>query len=94
MIYDYSRVTGAHDTFLDYTDLFTLNLRHDDVQESDMRWDEILQTKRKIPPNDVLESLYKLRIRESDQLRNVLELYDLQVHQKISKRGYPKLKKW
>ena len=31
----------------------------------------------KIPPDDVLESLYKLRIRESDQLKTVLELYDM-----------------
>ena len=33
MIYEYFRVTGAHDTVLDYTDLFTLTLRNDDVQE-------------------------------------------------------------
>ena len=32
----------------------------------------------KIPPDDVLESLYKLRIRESEQLQTVLELYDYQ----------------
>ena len=36
------------------------------------------------PSNDVLESMYKLRIRESDQLKTVLELYDMEVHQKIS----------
>ena len=39
---------------------------------------------RKIPPDDVLESLYKLSIRESDQLKTVLELYDMDIHQKIS----------
>ena len=48
----------------------------------------------KIPPNDVLESLFKLRIRESDQLKSVLELYDLQIHQKISKQDYQNLKRW
>ena len=31
MIYDYFRVTGAHDTVLDYADLFTITLRNDDV---------------------------------------------------------------
>ena len=36
----------------------------------------------KIPPDDDLESLYKLRIRESDQLKTVLELYDMEIHQK------------
>ena len=29
----------------------------------------------KIPPDDILEGLYKLRIRESDKLKTVLELY-------------------
>ena len=45
----------------------------------------------KIPPDDVLESLYKLRIRESDQLKTVLEMYDMEIHQKISMPTYQKL---
>ena len=46
----------------------------------------------KVPPNDFLESLYKLRICESDQLKTVLELHDMEKHQKISKPEYQKLK--
>ena len=46
----------------------------------------------KSPSDDVLESLYKLRIRESDQLKTVLELYDMEIHQKISMPNYQKLK--
>ena len=46
----------------------------------------------KIPPDDPLESLYKLRIRESDQLKNKLELYDMEIHQKISMPNCQKLK--
>ena len=42
----------------------------------------------KIPPDDILESLYKLRIRGSDQLKTVLELYDMEIHQKISMPNY------
>ena len=83
MIYDYFRVTGAHDTVLDYADLFSINLRKDNVQDFDTRWDEILLSMTKIPSDDILEGLYKLRIRESDQLETVLELYDMEIHQKI-----------
>ena len=36
----------------------------------------------KIPHNEILEGLYKLRIRESEKLKTVLELYDLEIHQK------------
>ena len=46
----------------------------------------------KVPPDDVLESLYKLRIRESDQLKTVVELYDMEIHQRISMPNYQKLK--
>ena len=45
-----------------------------------------------IPSDDVLESLYKLRIRESTQLKTVFELYDMEIHQKISMPNYQKLK--
>ena len=90
MTYDYFRVTGAHGTVLDYADLFSISFRNDDVQEFDTRWDEILLSVTKIPP-DVLESLYKLRIRESDQLNTVLDLYDVE-NQKISRPDYQKLK--
>ena len=83
-IYDYFRVAGAHDNVLDYADLFTITLRNDDVQDFDTRWDEILLSMTKIPQDDVLESLYKLRTRESDHSKTVLELYDMEIHQKIS----------
>ena len=46
----------------------------------------------KIPSDDILESLYKLIIRESAQLKTVLELYDMEIHQKISMPNYQKLK--
>ena len=92
MIFDYFRVTGAHDTVLDYADLFSVSLRNDDVQDFDTRWDEILLSMTKIPPDDVLGSLYQLRIRESDQLKTVVVLYDMEIHQKISMPNYQKLK--
>ena len=44
MIYDYFRVTGAHDTVLDYADLFSITLRDDNVQEFYTRWDEVFIT--------------------------------------------------
>ena len=50
MIYDYFRVTGAHDTVLDYADLFTTTLRGDDVQEFDTKLDVIIFSMAQIPP--------------------------------------------
>ena len=92
MIYDNFRVIGARDTVLDYADLFSVTLRDDDVQEFNTRWDEVLLSMSKIPSDDVLGCLYKLRIRESDQLKTVLELYDMEMQQKISMPNFQKLK--
>ena len=46
----------------------------------------------KIPHDDILEGLYKLRIRESDKLKTVLELYDLETYQKKLGPDYHRLK--
>ena len=70
MIYDYFRVTGAHDAVLVYADLFSVTLHDDNIQEFDTRWDEVLLSMTKIPSDEILESLYKLRVRESAQLKN------------------------
>ena len=82
LIYEYFRVTGANDSFENYADLFTVVHRHDDIQEFDSKWGGILLSMTKIPPDDILEGLYKLRIRESEKLKTVLELYDLEIRQK------------
>ena len=92
MIYDNFRVTGAHDTVLDYADLFCVTLRDDNIQEFDTKWDEVLLSMSKIPSDEILESLYKLRIRESAQLKTVLDLYDMEINEKISVPNYEKLK--
>ena len=92
MIYDYFRVTGANDSVENYADLFTISLRNDDIQEFDSKWDGMSLSMTKIPPDDILEGLYKLRIRESEKLKTVLELYDVETHQKKLEPDYHRLK--
>ena len=92
MIYDNFQVTGAHDTVVDYAGLFSVILHDDNIQDFDTRWDEVLLSMSKNPSDDILENLYKLRIRESDQFKTVLELFDMEIHQKISFPHCQKLK--
>ena len=40
----------------------------------------------------ILENLYKLRIRESEKLKTVLELYNMEIHQKKAGPDYHRLK--
>ena len=92
LIYEQFRVTGTDSSVENYTDMFTIALRNDDIQEFDSKWDGILLSMTKIPPDDILEGLYKLRVREFEKLKTVLELYDLETHQKKLGPDYHRLK--
>ena len=81
----------TNDSVEKYADLFTILLRHDDIQEFDSKWEGIWLSMTNIPPNDMLEGLYKLRIRESEKLKTDLELYDLEIHQKKIGLDYHRL---
>ena len=43
-------------------------------------------------PSDILEGLYKPRKRESEKLKTVLELYNMEIHQKKAGPDYHRLK--
>ena len=86
------RVTGVHDSVENYADLFTIVLRNDDIQEFDSKRDGILLSMTQIPSGEILESLCKFRIRESEKLETVLELYILETHQKKAGPDYIRLK--
>ena len=58
MFYDYFRVTGAHDTVLDFADLCSVTLHDDNIQEFDTRWDEVLLSMSKTSSDDILESKF------------------------------------
>ena len=85
LTYDYFRVTGSHDSV-------EISPRNDDVREFDSKWDGTLLSMTKIPHDDILDGLYKLRIRESEKLKTVLELYDLEIHRKKAGPDFHRLK--
>ena len=92
LIYEYFRVTGANDSVEKYADLFAIVLRNDDIQEFDSKWDGILLSMTKLPHDDILEGLYKLRIREPEKLETVLELYNMEIHQNKAGPDFNRLK--
>ena len=53
------------------------------IQEFGSKLDESLLSKTQIPSDDILESLHKLRIRVSEKLKTVLELYDLEIQSQL-----------
>ena len=90
LIYEFFRVTGASDSVENYADLLTIVLRNDGVQEFDSKVGR--NSNINDPHDDILEGLYKLSIRESEKLKTVLELYELETHQKKLEPDYHRLK--
>ena len=80
MIFEYFRVTGAHESVLDCSDLFRIALQGDDQS-------------MKFPQTTFLERLYKMRERESDQLKTVLAIFEQEINQHISQPYHQKLKR-
>ena len=43
MIYDHFLATGAYEAVQGLSDLFSIRLQNDDVQDFDVRWDQALE---------------------------------------------------
>ena len=94
LIYEYFRDTGVNDSVENYVDIFTNDFRRDDIQEFDSSWDGYPSPMTKIPSDDIWQSLYELRIRESEKLKTVLELYNMEIHQMKAGPDYHRLKNY
>ena len=78
----YDEYESLNDSVENFADLFTVVLRNENIQEFDSKWDEHSLSITKIPSDGILEGLYKLRIRESEKLKTVLEFYSMETRQK------------
>ena len=58
----------------------------------DTRWYEVLLSTPEVPSDIILEGLYKVRTRDSDQLKTVLALYDQDNEQKTTNPSHQRLK--
>ena len=62
-------------TVLDLSDLLKVELRNDNAQSIDTKWDETIIVLRKQPDDEVLESLWFKQLAQADQLKQLLALY-------------------
>ena len=82
MIHEYFLVTGTHEPNLHFSDLMSVTKRGDHFEGFDTRWDEVLLSTHEVPSGSILESLYKMRIRESDPLKTLLAIFEQDIEQK------------
>ena len=75
MSYERFRAAGAHEAALDLSDLFIVSLRGDDIKILIQDGTNLYQLQVKYQRENVLESMYTMRIREScsasDRICNV-----------------------
>ena len=92
MIYEFFRATGAYEAVQGLSDLFTISLQNDDVQDFGVRWDHALFSVSEMPSDMFLEGLYTSQLEKSLQLQTVLALYDQETAGNIGKQNYSQLK--
>ena len=75
MIYGHFQSTVAYDAARSLSDFISICLQDDDVQDFDTRWDPILLGTSEMPPENVLEGLYRNRLQGSEQLQTAFAMY-------------------
>ena len=75
MIYEHFRTSGAYEAVEGLSDLFSIRLQNDDVQDFDIRWDQALLSVSEMPSDVILKGLYKSKLQDSAQLQTVLALW-------------------
>ena len=91
LIYEQFRVTGTV-ILSKTTPTYSLLFFQMTIFRNSIRSGMEFLSMTKIPPDDILEGLCKLRIRESEKFKTVLELYNMEVHQKKLGPDYHRLK--
>ena len=76
LIYVHFQSTGASDAAQGLSDLFNICLQNDDVQDFDTRWDQTFLGTSEMPPENVLEGLYKNKLQDSEQLQTLFAMYN------------------
>ena len=65
MIYEHFRAAEAYEAVKGLSELFGERLQNDDVQDSDVRWDQPLISASDMPSDMILEGLYKSKLQDS-----------------------------
>ena len=92
MIYDHFKKSKTEGAIVDISNLMDLELVGNNLRAFDTAWDDLLLGIDKKYDEDILESLYLKQIKKSDELSNVLALYNQDIVIKGEKRNYEKLR--
>ena len=75
MIHVFFNISGGNEAISDLKHLSQNKLENDNVQDFDTRWDEVWSAVTDRPTDSILESLYQIRVDESEELKYLLQVY-------------------
>ena len=75
MIYDINKINGDNEAILDYRDLSKGQVKNDNFQSVDTKWDEVLLAVTDRLTGNKWQSLYKMQVEKSEKLKYVLQVY-------------------
>ena len=68
MMYDNFKTSGTGKALLDFNDLLSVQLKNENLQGLDTKWDEVLLTMTTVPDEDILETLHQKQLHFSEEL--------------------------
>ena len=92
IVYDYLKINGTREALLDFNDLLSDQLKNDNVQGFDTKWDEVLLSMTEVPDEDTLEKVYKKQVHHSEDLKPLMALYQRDTVQIVEAASYSRLK--
>ena len=91
-IYEFFKTSGDNEAILDFRDLSNVQLKNDNVQASDTKWDKVLSAVTDRPTDSMMESLFKMQVEKSEELKYLLQVYAQQTTYGNNKYDYFRLK--
>ena len=92
MIYECFHATGACEAVQGLSNLFSVTLQNDDVQDFDVKWDHAVLSVSEMLSEMILEGLYKAKLQDTVQHRTVMALYDQETARNKGEPNYQQLK--
>ena len=91
-IYEHFRTCEIEGSLLEFEDLLGVTLRGDNLVAFENDWDTCLTGLKHVPPENILESLFRKQLEQSTQLKGMMTLYQQDYTQKSEPRSYLKLR--
>ncbi len=75
MIYKHFKLSDEDGAMIEWDELVNVHLKGDNLQQFQNDWNNMILNVRSLPEEGFLESLFRKQVEKSEQLKNVMALY-------------------